>query len=120
MANDIAAGREEFSATVRALRSRRGLSQADLGKALADHGGASVSGSAVGEWERGDSFPTRENALALEQVFVLDTGVLLSLLGYAPPKVVAADRMDDFDRRLARVEEMVEELVNRRRRRAAR
>lgn len=120
MADDIAAGRAEFSATVRARRSKLGLSQADVGKALADHGGASVSGSAVGEWERGDSFPTLENALALERVFVLDTGVLLGLLGYAAPKVVPADRMDEFDQRLARVEEMIEELVNRRRRRGAR
>jgi transcriptional regulator with XRE-family HTH domain len=95
----------EFRLRLQRARRQKSLSQRAIGEALADHGGEPVSGSAVGEWERGQSYPTRRNALALERALDQAPGTLTRLLGYDP------EDSDGVSERLAAVESALERVV---------
>lgn len=55
-----------FPDRLRELRRQAGLSQRELGGAIGEVDGGPVTGSAVGEWERGLSRPDRKKAFALD------------------------------------------------------
>lgn len=65
-----------FGEELKRMREAAGIaSQRALGDLIG------VSGSAVGEWERDESEPTRENLRAIEAAVGDDQGVLAALLG---------------------------------------
>lgn len=66
---------DTFGDELRRAREAAGLSQRALGDVLG------VSGSAVGEWERGESQPTREKVPTIEQALGVEEGTLAALLG---------------------------------------
>lgn len=74
----------EFGAILKQLRLDERLSQADVAERLKKYG-VKATGSAVGGWERGDSYPQREKVFALEKVFNVLPGWLSQHLGYFPP-----------------------------------
>lgn len=76
---------KEFGAVIRQHRLERGLSQQQLADVLREFCDIAVSASAVGEWERGLSEPTKDKVFGLEVVFHLKSGTLSWLLGYGPP-----------------------------------
>lgn len=101
-----------FGAALRAERKRTEESQADIAQALG------VTGSAVGNWERGEDEPERTSVFALEEHFGLAPGTLSRHLGYDPPNGTAPpsrqDRLDAVEARLMRIEELLETLLARR------
>lgn len=109
---DVDAFRDELAR----LRAERGLSQRELGLALANGlGGVKVTGSAVGEWERGPSLPSRRNVEALERVLELEPGALAGLLGYstgAGRGVMA--RLERLEENVSRIEALLEQAEGRR------
>ena len=54
-----------YAATIRALRSQRNWTQADLAKQI----GGGITNQSVSGWERGVAKPSRENIFALSRVF---------------------------------------------------
>lgn len=74
--------RRVFGQRLAALREDARTSQRAVGAALPVHGGTSVTGSAVSEWERGISAPDPQNTRALELLFDEPEGGLGGLLGY--------------------------------------
>lgn len=65
-----------FGEELKRMREAAGIaSQRALGDLIG------VSGSAVGEWERDESTPTRENLRAIEEALGVERGTLASLLG---------------------------------------
>ena len=75
--------RRQFGDRLRALRASHGMTQPQLGGALAAHDGVNVSGPAVSDWERGVSAPDQQNAAALEHIFGEPEGALAGMLGYS-------------------------------------
>jgi transcriptional regulator with XRE-family HTH domain len=67
-----------FGGQLRGRRAEAGLNQAELGAMIG------VTGSAIGNWERGEDEPTRDKVYALEQALNLEAGDLSRLLGYEP------------------------------------
>lgn len=74
----MATKEQAFAGQLRGHRATAGLSQAELGSLIG------VTGSAIGNWERGEDEPNRDNVYALERALGLDSGELSRLLGYAP------------------------------------
>ena len=70
-----------FSELLRELRSKKGVTQVELAKAIG------VSNGNVGDWERGRSKPGYEALVALARYFEIDAGRLLELppLPSSPP-----------------------------------
>lgn len=62
-----------FSELLRELRSKKGVTQVELAKAIG------VSNGNVGDWERGRSKPGYEALVALARYFEIDAGRLLEL-----------------------------------------
>ena len=54
-----------YAATIRALRSQRNWTQADLAKQI----GGGITNQSVSGWERGVAKPSRENIFELSRVF---------------------------------------------------
>lgn len=104
-----------FGSELARRRATAGVSQRALGAALAEHGGVSVSGSAVGEWERDVSSPNRSNALALERALGLDPGALAELLGYSVEEQTVHERLTNLERRFDEIEAALRTLRSRRR-----
>lgn len=67
---------------------QRGLTQQGLADLLETNEQIVVTASAVGEWCRGESEPTRDKVFALERVLGTAAGDLSRTLGYEPPNVV--------------------------------
>lgn len=109
--------RVAFGKELARLREIAGLSQRAVGDLIEDHGGErNVSGSAVGEWERGASAPSPRTAVALEKIVGADDGQLAGLLGYGPPGIVSVtDQLFAMDERLTRIEDALDQLLRRRR-----
>lgn len=62
-----------FNELLRELRSKKGVTQIELAKAIG------VSNGNVGDWERGRSKPGYEALIALARYFEIDAGRLLEL-----------------------------------------
>ena len=62
-----------FNELLRELRSKKGVTQIELAKAIG------VSNGNVGDWERGRSKPGYEALIALARYFEIDAGRLLDL-----------------------------------------
>ena len=62
-----------FNELLRELRSKKGVTQVELAKAIG------VSNGNVGDWERGRSKPGYEALVALARYFEIDAGRLLEL-----------------------------------------
>lgn len=99
-----------FSSELLSYFRTHGMTQAGLAKALGDQEGIKVTGSAVGEWLRGEAEPSRDKVFALERILEADPGTFTRPLGYEPP----ADRSDatDYNSRLARMPDHVLQAVN--------
>lgn len=109
--------RTNFGRRLRALRAEAGVSARSLAEQLADATGESCTGARVTGWERGEFAPrTAAVVQALEKILGAD-GELLALLGYAPPDASVSDRLDAVERRLSSMEELLQQAVERRRRR---
>lgn len=74
---------EEFGRILRDHRARKHLSQQAIADGLRDLG-EGVTASAVGDWERGGSYPSRPKVFALEKVLGLAAGDLTRYLGFMP------------------------------------
>ena len=94
------------------LRQGSGLSQRAVGTELVKHGGEAISGSAVGEWERGKSVPNRRNAFALERLYGLEEGTLASMMGYHREPASLTDRLERLEEKFDRIEEMLRAALN--------
>lgn len=90
--------REAFGAELRRLRMAHGYSTGDLAKALAEVSGRPVSASAVGQWERGNWWPTIAHIRALEEL--LQPPSTLAHFAGLPPAT-----MMDFEKRLRALEQ---------------
>ncbi len=102
------AQKDEFRRTLVETRTRRRLSQRDLGKA------AGVSKAAVSQWEVGRSLPVPAKVPNLERALELEPGTLSRLLGYLP--ITSGDDKTTLDvieaiRRDARLGEHGQELL---------
>jgi transcriptional regulator with XRE-family HTH domain len=98
----------EFRRVLVEARTRRRLSQRELGKA------AGVSKSAVSQWEAGRSLPIPAKVPDLERALELEPGGLSRLLGYLP--IATGDDKTGLDvieaiRRDARLGEHGQELL---------
>jgi transcriptional regulator with XRE-family HTH domain len=98
----------EFRRVLVEARTRRRLSQRELGKA------AGVSKSAVSQWEAGRSLPIPAKVPDLERALELEPGGLSRLLGYLP--IATGDDKTSLDvieaiRRDARLGEHGQELL---------
>lgn len=80
MASDLTA----FGHALASERYRMRWTQARLARALEELG-HTVTGSAIGAWERGENAPTRDKVFALEQALGCSPGWLSRHLGYLPP-----------------------------------
>ena len=99
-----------FAVQLAEARARSGLSQRQVGVALAEHGGERVSGSAVGEWERGTSTPGLRNARALDRLF----GEPFSeMLGYSGELPLLQERVSRIEEQLELLVGLVQELTGR-------
>ena len=107
---------QQFAERLKTLRVDTGRSQREVGQQLAGHGGENVTGSAVGEWERGTSRPDRRNALALDRLFELPEGTLSGLLGYSTIDLDYEARLAAMEERFSRIEEALARLEKRQRR----
>jgi transcriptional regulator with XRE-family HTH domain len=91
-----------FGDELRRAREHAGLSQRAVGDILG------VSGSAIGEYERGASQPMRSKVSALEDAVGLPRGHLASLLGEEP---MLADQVRELRERLDRIEAQLRRLL---------
>jgi transcriptional regulator with XRE-family HTH domain len=103
-----AAQKAEFRRVLVEIRTRRRLSQRDLGTA------AGVSKAAVSQWETGRSLPVPAKMPDLERALDLEPGGLSRLLGYLP--ITTGDDKTSLDvieaiRRDARLGEHGQELL---------
>ncbi len=103
-----AAQKAEFRRVLVEIRTKRRLSQRDLGKA------AGVSKAAVSQWETGRSLPVPTKMPDLERALDLEPGGLSRLLGYLP--IATGDDKTSLDvieaiRRDARLGEHGQELL---------
>jgi transcriptional regulator with XRE-family HTH domain len=71
--------RVSIRAALRRAREQLDLSQREIGDAL-----SGVTGSAVGQWEAGQTEPRPAVVFALEVELGLDPGTLSRILGYLP------------------------------------
>lgn len=109
---DHAAGQfADFRAELARLRKAAGLSQRAVGERLPEHGGEPVTGSAVGEWERGPSAPGPQNVAALESLFDQPSGHLAELLGYGSRRNVD-DRLTGIEDTIAGMKGQLDELAD--------
>lgn len=81
---------ERFSTELLRYFRASGHTQAGLANALTKWEKIKVTGSAVGEWLRGESEPSRDKVFALERLLEAEPGTFSHLLGYAPPVMHAA------------------------------
>lgn len=102
----------EFRKELARLRGLAGLSQSKVGEALAEHGGDRVSGSAVGEWERGPSIPGRRNVAALERLLDVPGGTLAAMVGYDTGHRYNDERMDAIEDQLRSMKSSIDELAD--------
>ena len=90
-----------------------------------------VTASAVGQWEKGTTTPLPDRVFVLEDVLGANLGELAALLGYGRPDVQRGrldgrldphgatrsmprrDRLSNVEVRLARLEEKVDEVLER-------
>jgi len=79
---------ELFATELNQWRKAREWSYAHVASVLAQDEAITVTGSAVGEWCRGESEPSRDKVFALERIFDLFPGHFTRLLGYEPPTEV--------------------------------
>lgn len=91
-----------FGDELRRAREERGLSQRALGDLIG------ITGSAVGEWERGESEPTRSKVPVIEDAVGVERGTLAGLLGEEGASI--AQRLSDLEGRFDRIEAALEEL----------
>lgn len=75
---------ERFSTELLRYFRASGHTQAGLANALTKWEKIKVTGSAVGEWLRGESEPSRDKVFALERLLEAEPGSLSKLLGYVP------------------------------------
>lgn len=103
---------QAFGHRLRDLRLQRRLSQRAVGDAVG------VSASAVGQWEIGATSPGHDKAVALEDLFGCPDE-LAGLLGYASRAEPARSGTSDADRlravefRLGRLEQKMDEILDR-------
>lgn len=95
-----------FADALRGRRAEANLSQGELGAAIG------VSGSAVGNWERGEDEPSRANVAALERALGLEPGDLSRHLGYGPADAVPTQQqlMEMVQALSAQVQTMSQQL----------
>lgn len=93
---------EKFRRLLIEERTRRGVSQRTLVAELVEHGADEITHQALGKWERGQSLPGRENALALARLF--GRPEFASLLGF-DARSEEERRMTDIELLERRVEE---------------
>lgn len=93
-----------FGDELKRMREAAGIaSQRALGDLIG------VSGSAVGEWERNESLPTRENLRAIEAAVGDDHGVLAALLGSDGPTL--AEELVDLREQVKRQGQQIAEIL---------
>lgn len=88
-------GEVGFGEAMRAQREALALKQEDVAVAMTD-AGFKMSAQAVGNWERGESFPeSPEKVFTLERVLHLPGGTLSRFLGYLPLDAVRIVGVED-------------------------
>ena len=78
--------RERVGVRIRARRTEAGLSQSQLARKLPGH----VEGSQISRWERGETFPTYANVLALARALGISEELLIA--GVEPTDDLATAR----------------------------
>lgn len=103
--------RRTFGERLGELIDTSGLSQSDIGTALAEHGGTAVSGSAVSEWKRGKSAPDFVQVRALERVLGEPEGALAGLLGYRGDDPAVLARLTQLEERVGRQDDRLDQIL---------
>lgn len=102
-----------FGRRLRALRQHAGLSRDQVARAVVASGVyESLSGTAVGHWERGTNEPRSAAAVAaLEDIVGTTPGELLGLLGLMAPGPDIADRVADLEAWRGETDRRIEALL---------
>lgn len=103
--------RLNFGAELARLRQNAGLSQRAVAYRLEANGAErNVSGSAVGEWERGESAPTPRTTAALERIV---GGSLAPFLGYSSDGDGRSidDRLNHLEERMDQTDQRLDQVL---------
>lgn len=108
--------RTAFGVELARLREAAGLSQRAVGDRIEANGGErNVTGSAVGDWERGQSTPPPRTVVAIEKIVGSAPGGLAELLGYGTQTGSLTERVSALEAQFTRIEEALDRLQRRRR-----